>query len=52
MTIIKLHNLQTSWTKRDWNKWDKRVKALEAEGMTRSDAQGATDCEYINRGGL
>lgn len=32
-----------------WDRWERRVEELEAEGMTRSDAQGVADAEWINR---
>lgn len=52
MTLSEYFKLQSYiWTKRDWNKWEKRVQELEAEGLTRSDAQGATDCEFIQAEG-
>jgi len=28
-----------------WNRYEKRVAALEAQGITRSDAQGIVDAE-------
>lgn len=48
MTLGQLEGHKMLWTVRQWNKWDKRVRELETEGLTRSDAQGATDCEYLN----
>ena len=32
-----------------WTEYEKRVKELEAEGLTRSDAQGVADAEELNR---
>jgi hypothetical protein len=32
----------------DWDDYEKRVQNLEAEGMTRSDAQGVADAELMN----
>lgn len=29
----------------DWSEYDRKVQALEAEGLTRSDAQGVIDLE-------
>ena len=34
------------------NQYEKRVQELEAEGMTRSDAQGVADAEFIQQYGL
>ena len=32
----------------DWKQsWEERVSELEAEGLTRSDAQGAVDVEIL-----
>jgi len=45
MTIGQLTGLKLIWTKRQWDKYDKRVRELEAEGITRSDAQGIADKE-------
>jgi hypothetical protein len=28
-----------------WEEYERRVEALEAQGLTRSDAQGCVDCE-------
>jgi len=33
------------WSKVDWQLYEQRVEAYEAEGMTRSDAQGIVDME-------
>lgn len=47
MTISEYYKVRSYlWTKKDWRKWEDRVMALEAEGLDRSDAQGATDCEF------
>jgi hypothetical protein len=32
--------------------YEKRVQELESEGMTRSDAQGVADAEFIEQYGL
>jgi hypothetical protein len=31
----------------DWREYDRRVTALEAQGCTRSDAQGIVDAEML-----
>ena len=31
----------------DWADYERRVEALEAEGLTRSDAQAVVDCELM-----
>ena len=47
MTISEYYKAQSYlWTKQNWRAWEARVRALEAEGLDRSDAQGATDCEF------
>lgn len=36
------------WKKVDWAAYEERVAAYEAEGMTRSDAQGIVDMELAD----
>ena len=40
MSIISYQTSKLFWTTKEWLAWDKRVCELEAEGLTRSDAQG------------
>lgn len=35
-----------------WTEYEKQVQALEAEGLTTSDAQGIVDMEFNDRYGL
>ena len=47
MTISEYYKAQSYlWTKQNWRAWEARVRALEAEGLDRSDAQAVTDVEF------
>ena len=35
-----------------WKLYEKRVEKYEAEGMSRSDAQGVVDAEFLQEYGL
>lgn len=36
------------WGSVDWEEYERRVAAYEAEGMTRSDAQSVVDAEMMS----
>jgi hypothetical protein len=36
-----------NWKNVDWEDYEKRVRELEDEGLTRSDAQGVVDAELM-----
>jgi len=40
----------TKQTAADLSDYERRVQELEAEGLTRSDAQGVADAERMKRG--
>ena len=48
MTITEYTTEKINWTKSQWSKWNRIVRQLEKDGLTRSDAQGAVDCGVIN----
>ncbi len=49
MTLQDLFRIQNYlWGKKAWRRWEKRVRELELEGLTRSDAQSSTDFEICS----
>ena len=49
MTMLEYTKSQLTWNKDQWAMWEVRVRELEATGITRSDAQGITDVEFLER---
>ena len=46
MKLIEFYKVQRAWTSENWEAYEKRVRELETEGLTTSEAQGVADVEF------